>query len=396
MMGHRCLVVDACQFTANYNYCLLEALAEEGVDVTYATTEYAHGYVPDPHGVKILRCFFLLARLAGRITSSGQVRRALRALEYPFDLCVMIVCIFLLRIRTVHLMWAVSLWLDRWLVQFLRLIGRRVVYTAHNPFPHEMRKGDIEKYARLYRCVDSIIALTEYTKNEIVDKCRIDPEKISIAPHGDYESLFRRYGCNDDLAEKVRQKARGRRIVAFLGAIRPYKGIDLFIESFDLIKRQVPEAFFLVAGSVTIGDKEALTEKLARSCDPDDLWADIRFLSVEDLKAYLEVVDLLVQPYLSGASQSGNTAMAYAHGIPVVSTDVGGLGEMTEDGKTGYVVQPGNPLAIAESVAKCLHVDNYRILSENARRAATEQYGWSTIAAQTAAVYWQDDPDVCT
>ena len=119
-----------------------------------------------------------------------------------------------------------------------------------------------------------------------------------------------------------------------------------------------------------------------------NLWADIRFVPVEDIKAYLSVIDVLVQPYIS-ASQSGNTAMAYAAGVPVISTNVGGLAEMTEDRKTGYVITPGDPEAIADAVSKCFENDNYEKMSQNACRAAAEQFNWEKIAEQTAAVYRQ-------
>jgi len=148
----------------------------------------------------------------------------------------------------------------------------------------------------------------------------------------------------------------------------------------------MPESLFLVAGSVLVGNRKELEKKLAQSCEPDDLWADIRYLPTEDMKAYVSVTDVLVQPYIS-ASQSGGTVMAYAAGIPVISTNVGGLGEMNEDGKTGYVIAPRDPEAIADAVTKCFKGDNYVEMSQNARRAAKEQYSWPKIAEQTAAVY---------
>jgi len=380
------LVIDACQFTANYNYCLLDALAKRGEQITYATTKFAHGYIPDPKGVKVLRCFFYLARVVSKVTSSRAVRRFLRAVEYPLNVCFLLIYLLVRNIKVVHFMWVVSPWLDYSVIRLLKLTGRRVIYTAHNPFPHEQKADDIETYCRIYRSVDHIITLTDYSRNEIVAHCGLDAEKISAIPHGDYEALFSHYGYNNDLAQEVRHKAGDRKIIVFLGGIRPYKGLDFFIEAFGLIKRRIPESFFLVAGSVQIGDKKQLEDKLARGCEPDDLWADIRFLPVADLKAYLSVIDILVQPYTS-ASQSGNTAMAYSAGIPVISTDVGGLAEMTEDGKTGYVVAPRNSEAIAEAVGKCFEGDRYTNMSANARRAAKEQFGWEKIAALTAAVY---------
>jgi len=382
------LVIDACQFSANYNYCLLDALAKNGERIVYATTKFAHGHIPNPPDVTVFRCFFFLARLAGRVTCSGPVRRFLRAIEYPLNLCFLVTYVLIKRIKLVHFIWIISPCLDYWLIKLLQLTGCRVIYTAHNPFPHELKAGDIRRYSRIYRRVDQIIALTNFTRNEIMAHCGISAEKISVLPHGDYEALFSRYGCNDDLAKKVRQKAGDRKIIAFLGHIRPYKGLEVFVDSFGLIKQHMPESFFLIAGSVLVGDKKDWEEKLAESCKPEDLWTDIRFVPVEDLKAYLSVINMLVQPYI-GASQSGNTAMAYAAGVPVISTNVGGLAEMTENGKTGYIIAPGDPEAIADAIIKCFEGDNYEKMSHNVRRAAAEQFNWEKIAEQTAAVYRQ-------
>jgi len=382
------LVIDACQFSANYNYCLLDALAKKGERIVYATTKFAHGHIPDPPDVTVFRCFFFLARLAGRMTSSEPVRRFLRAIEYPLNLIVLLTYMLIKRIKVVHFIWIVSPWLDYWLIRLLQLAGCRVIYTAHNPFPHEPKAGDIRQYSRIYQKVDYVIALTNYTRNEIMAHCGITSGKMSVLPHGDYEALFSRYGCNNGLAKRVRHKAGTRKIIAFLGHIRPYKGLEVFVDAFGLIKQRMPESFFLVAGSVLVGNKKDWEEKLANSCNSDNLWADICFVPVEDIKAYLSVIDVLVQPYIS-ASQSGNTVMAYAWGIPVISTNVGGLTEMTEDEKTGYVIAPGDPVAIADAVSKCFEGDNYEKMSQNARRAATEQFNWEKIAEQTVAVYRQ-------
>jgi hypothetical protein len=112
------LVIDACQFSANYNYCLLEALAKKGERIVYATTKFAHGHIPSPPDVTIFRCFFFLARLAGMVTSSGPVRRFLRAIEYPLNLFFLLTYVLIKRIKVIHFIWIVSPCLD---YRFIRL-----------------------------------------------------------------------------------------------------------------------------------------------------------------------------------------------------------------------------------------------------------------------------------
>ncbi|MHC4203213.1 MAG: glycosyltransferase, partial [Planctomycetota bacterium] len=158
------LVIDACQFSANYNYCLLDALAKKGEKIVYATTKFAHGHIPNPPDVKVWRCFFFLARLGGMVTSSGPVRRFLRAIEYPLNLFFLLVYVLIKRIKVVHFIWVVSPYPDYLLIRLLQLTGCHVVYTAHNPFPHEPKAGDIRKYCRIYQRVDHVIALTNHTR----------------------------------------------------------------------------------------------------------------------------------------------------------------------------------------------------------------------------------------
>jgi glycosyltransferase involved in cell wall biosynthesis len=326
--------------------------------------------------------------MLGRLTSSHHfLRRVLRAIEYPINVLALLVYILAKRIKVVHCMWVVLPTIDFFTIRILRFAGCRVVYTAHNPFPHEFKASHLKKYSRIYRQVDHIIALTNFTRNQIVKHAKISTEKISVIPHGDFNYVLSQYPCNEALAEKVRRLAGDKRVITFIGAIRPYKGLEYFIKAFELIKRLKSNTFFLIAGSTRFANQKQLERLLSASCDPRDRYVDLSHFPVSDLKAYLAVTDVMVLPYVSGASQSANTVMAYVAGIPVISTNVGGLAEMVEDGKTGYVIAPQDPEAIADAVAKCFDGDNYEKMSHNARLAAAEQYSWGKIAEETAAVY---------
>jgi glycosyltransferase involved in cell wall biosynthesis len=380
------LVIDACQTTLNYNYCLLDALAKKQVNVIYATTKYAREDITLPAGVDAKYCFFYLARIMSRLTSSRKLRRVLRGIEYPINMVALLTYILVRQIKVIHLMNPVFATFDYWMIKLMQRIGCGVVFTAHNPFPHEEKASSAKGFSRIYHQLDHIIALTNFTRNEIVSRAGISEKKISVIPHGDFGYIFSQYSSNDELVDKVREAASGRHIIAFLGLIRPYKGLKFFIQAFPLIKQLRPDTFFLIAGSLLIGDKKELEEMLHQSSESDSLCVDIRFLPISDFKAYLSVTDILVQPYIS-ASQSGNTVMAYSEGIPVISTDVGGLPEMVEDGRTGYVIRPQNPKVIAEAVAKCLDDDILQKMSNRARMLASDKYNWQAIASKTLKIY---------
>jgi glycosyltransferase involved in cell wall biosynthesis len=244
----------------------------------------------------------------------------------------------------------------------------------------------VKQYSPIYREVDHIIVLTNFSRDDIVKRCEISPKKTSVIPHGDFDYILSQYPCNECLADKVRQAAADRYVIAFLGLISPYKGLEYFIKAVPFIKSRRPDTFFLIAGSTRFSNQQQIEHLLEQNCNQNGVYIDFRYFPTSDLKAYLSVTDVLVQPYIR-ASQSGNTVMAYSLGIPVVCTDVGGLAEMVEDGRTGYVVPPKDPQAIADAVAKCLEGDNLAKMSDHAQQVAVEQYSWEKIAEQTADIY---------
>ncbi len=71
----------------------------------------------------------------------------------------------------------------------------------------------------------------------------------------------------------------------------------------------------------------------------------------EDVAKYYQVSDVVLLPYRS-ATQSGILNVAYGFYKPVIVTDVGGLAEFVDEGKTGFVVIPNSPDAIVEGVNK--------------------------------------------
>lgn len=379
------LIVDVCQWSSSYNNCLLDALTRKGCEVIYATT-FLKNDQPIPQGVKVRYCFFHLARIFAAITSSCSLRSILRAIEYPFDIFALVIYILRKRIKLVHYMWPASPSIDSFVLWIFKKIGCRIVYTAHNPIQHDHKKRNVKEMMRIYHQTDHVIALTNYTRKEIIKLTGMPNEQISVIAHGDYGYVFSKYSNNESLAEEVLRKASGRRILAFMGIIRPYKGLEYFIKAFPLIKNAKSDVFFLVAGSSRFTNQQQLKNLIAENCAPEECHVDMRYLPVEDMKAYLSVTDVLIQPYVT-ASQSGNTAMAYSEGVPVISTNVGGLGEMVEDGQTGYIIPPQDPQAIADAVEKCFENNNWPDLSKNARKISMERYSWDILADQTLAAY---------
>lgn len=178
-----------------------------------------------------------------------------------------------------------------------------------------------------------------------------------------YRSELPVYDCYKPVAEENIKKLRKESgfeedslVLLFFGYVRKYKGLDILIEAFPKILSQNSNAKLLIVGEFYDDPKEYL--ELIKSLGIEDKVKVInQFVPNEDVAKYYQVSDVVILPYRS-ATQSGILNVAYGFYKPVIVTDVGGLAEFVDEGKTGFVVKPNSPDEIAEGVNKFLQVRN--------------------------------------
>jgi glycosyltransferase involved in cell wall biosynthesis len=76
-----------------------------------------------------------------------------------------------------------------------------------------------------------------------------------------------------------------------------------------------------------------------------------RYVPNEEVGRWFSAADVVVLPYTS-ATQSGIVQIAFGLGTPVIVTNVGGLPEAVDDGRTGFVVPPEDAGALAEAILR--------------------------------------------
>lgn len=141
-------------------------------------------------------------------------------------------------------------------------------------------------------------------------------------------------------------------VLLFFGYIRKYKGLDILIEAFPKIYSTISKAKLLIVGEFYDDPKEYF--KLIKNLKIDDKVKVInQFVPNEDVGNYYQAADVVILPYRS-ATQSGILNVAYGFYKPVIVTDVGGLAEFVDEGKTGFIVKPNSPDAITTGVKKFL------------------------------------------
>lgn len=140
-------------------------------------------------------------------------------------------------------------------------------------------------------------------------------------------------------------------VIGTVGNLLPIKGYETVIEALPSICLRVPTAHYIVVG----GGSEAYLGQLKRLCGEQGVGDRVHFVGFQDsTRPYLAALDVYVQP--SRDEAFGIAAVeAMAMGKAVVATRVGGLPEVVEEGRTGFLVPPGDPSAISEIIVKLFH-----------------------------------------
>jgi glycosyltransferase involved in cell wall biosynthesis len=170
--------------------------------------------------------------------------------------------------------------------------------------------------------------------------------------------------------------------VLFFGRIWPYKGLDYLIRAEPLITSRAPQAKIVIAG--TGEDFERYRRMMV---NPDNFIVINEYVSDEKRAELFRRASVVVLPYIE-ASQSFIISIAYRFGKPVVATTVGGLPEMVDDGRTGFLVPPRNLDALADAVVNLMQNDEMRRkFGENGMQKVNVECAPEVVGRQTRVVY---------
>jgi len=104
------------------------------------------------------------------------------------------------------------------------------------------------------------------------------------------------------------------------------------------------------------------------------------FIPKNKVKYYFGLADAVVQPYIT-ATQSGITQVAYHFNTPMIVTNVGGLPEIVEDGKQGYVCKV-NSTAVANAILQLYAgEDKVQELSDGVAKRK-EEFSWESFVKE--------------
>lgn len=197
-------------------------------------------------------------------------------------------------------------------------------------------------------------------------------EKVFVIPNGVDTA---RFAPVPDAASVRREINIGPTdpVVTIVAALRPEKNHELFLEVAQRVTAELHEAKFLIVGD---GERRAPLEQRAAELGVTE---SVRFLGTRsDVARILSASDLFA---LTSHNEANPVSIleAMSVGKPIVATNVGSIREVVADGRTGYLVPPGDVAAFAERVIGLLHEPlRAKAMGAEARKTVVE--GWSVEA----------------
>lgn len=255
---------------------------------------------------------------------------------------------------------------------------KRIVLTVHN-FLSQAEKSKV--WGMLLRRADSIIAISEAVKKEVVANAKIDPEKVNVI-HNGIDVATWKMPQKGSMREKFSISEEGF-VMGAMGRMVPWKGFAVFIEALCEFLPKHDDSFGLIAGdgpmlqelkgmvdAKGLGDRVVFTGFLA---DPDSFFADI---------------DVFVFP---STNEPFGIALleAMASQRPVIASSSDSAGEILDE-SCAILVEPGKPDSLVLALEK-IHSDRQSAFSmvQKARKIVEERFSLSVMSEKTQRIYDQ-------
>ena len=140
-------------------------------------------------------------------------------------------------------------------------------------------------------------------------------------------------------------------VVAFAGRLVDTKGVDVLIEAFSIARTEVSQARLIIAGR---GENEASLRELAIALGVDDAITWLGHVPRAELEQQFDRSWVQVIPSLWAEPFGNVTTEAMMRGTAVIASRVGAQPEIVVDGKTGFLVEPGDESGLAEKLITLL------------------------------------------
>jgi glycosyltransferase involved in cell wall biosynthesis len=178
-------------------------------------------------------------------------------------------------------------------------------------------------------------------------------------------------------------QVNNKKIIIFVGSLRPVKGLEYLIKAMGIIHVEMENTILMIIGD---GEERKSLEKLVLKLHLENVVTFIGEIPNENIPSYLVQGDVFVLPSLSEGFP--NVLLeAMAAGLPIVTTNTKGLSDIIRNEENGYLVEPKNPQQLAEKLLMILKnsTQSKKISNNNIEKA--KKYSWKNVVERLEDIY---------
>ena len=232
---------------------------------------------------------------------------------------------------------------------------------------------------------DLVVTIASALRADLVAR-GIPAQKIFEVPNGVDTGVFKPREPDRELI--ARHALEGQTVVGFIGSFYTYEGLDQLVDALLLLLRERGDVKLVLVG-------EGEMDGPLRARIPEGLRDRFVFagkVKHEDVLRYYSVMDVLAYPRISSRLTELTTPLkpleAMAMERVVVCSDVGGMGELVEDRRTGYLVEAGNTTSLAACISRLAgNAEERRAVGRRARESVVRARDWERVAERYLDLY---------
>jgi len=261
------------------------------------------------------------------------------------------------------------------------------MYGSHDSSPLR-RSMHFFLTRRVLRGAARVLAVSEFTKNEIHKLLAIPDDRIEVVYNAIDERFLHGHATEADRAMIAQRYQVNYPFILYAGAIRPHKNVVRIIEAFSALKSELAkEGQFQDLKLIIIGDDVVGHPRLRRTVVRSGVQHDVRFLGfvpIEVLRIFYDVAKVFVFPSLyEGFGLPPLEAMA--HGTPVVTSNTSSLPEVV--GNAALMVNPENVFEIRRGLQQALLDPGARQRMKERGYTQSQRFSWTSSVARILEIY---------
>ena len=241
---------------------------------------------------------------------------------------------------------------------------------------------------RVLRKAARVLAVSQFTRNEIEKLLSIPDERIEVVYNAIDERFLRGHATEADRELIAQRYLVNYPFILYAGAIRPHKNVVRIIEAFSALKSELQkEQLFPDLKLIIIGDDLSSHPRLRRTVVRSGVQNDVRFLGfvpIEVLCIFYDVAKIFVFPSLyEGFGLPPLEAMA--HGTPVVTSNTSSLPEVA--GNAALLVNPENVFEIRRGLQRALLDPALRAQMKQRGYEQAQRFSWTASVSRILEIY---------